>query len=98
MQSAWAGEPRGIPRSDRDIDRGQLVLIQAEGFSRQALDQVSRDRVAATLGCDRESQARMSFVVGEYGHGKVSIGKTPASLSHYAKLGRLVQSLARLER
>jgi hypothetical protein len=40
----------------------------------------------------------MSFVVGEYGHGKVSIGKTPASLSHYAKLGRLVQSLARLER
>jgi hypothetical protein len=37
-------------------------------------------------------------VVGEYGHDKISIGKTPASLAHHAKLGRLVQSLARLER
>jgi hypothetical protein len=32
----------------------------------------------------------MGFVVGEYGHDKVSIGNTPASLAHRAKLGRLV--------
>jgi hypothetical protein len=36
-------------------------------------------------------------VVGEHGHDKISIGKTPASLPDDAKLGRLVQSLARLE-
>ena len=42
--------PRGIARRDRDIDRRQIVLVQTEGFSRQAFDEVARDGVAAASG------------------------------------------------
>ena len=76
---------------------GSVVLVQAKRFSGQALDPVAGDRVAAGRRRDRQPQARMSFVIGEHRQAKISIGKTPASLPDFAKFGRLVQSLARLE-
>jgi len=54
LAAIWRRQPRSVARRDRDVDRGQLVLVQAKGFSCQALDQVPRDRVAAALRCDRE--------------------------------------------
>jgi hypothetical protein len=40
----------------------------------------------------------MSFMVCENGQAKIGVGKSFAALPRGAKLGRLVQALARLER
>ena len=91
-------EPRRLAGGDRDIDRGQAVLIQAEGLTRHAFDEIARHRAAAGARGDRQPQACMILVICEHGQNEVRIGEPPASLPHHAKLGRLVQSLARLER
>jgi hypothetical protein len=91
-------EPRRLAGGDRDIDRGQAVLIQAEGLARHAFDEIARHRAAAGARGDRQPQACMILVICEHGQNEVRIGEPPASLPHHAKFGRLVQSLARLER
>ena len=54
-------KPRRLARGDRDIDRGQDMLIQAEGFARHALDEIASDGAAAAARRDRQPQARMMF-------------------------------------
>jgi hypothetical protein len=73
------------------------MLIQAKGFSRHALDEVSGHRAPAGARRDRQAQARMSFMVCEYRQSKVCVAKSPAALPYCTKLGRLVQTLARPE-
>jgi hypothetical protein len=97
-QIAARRKPRCLARGDRDIDRGQAMLIQSERLARHALDEISRHRSAAGARGDRQPQACMMVMICEHGQNEVRIGEPPASLPHHAKLGRLVQSLARLER
>ena len=42
---------------------GQLVLVQAKGFSGEALDAVARDRAAGGPRRHRQPQARMSLML-----------------------------------
>jgi hypothetical protein len=91
-------EPRSFACRHGDIHRRQGMLVQAKGFSCQALDQVARDCAAAASRRDRQPQARVSFMVCEYGQNKIRVGKAPAALPYYTKFGRLMQTLARLER
>jgi hypothetical protein len=91
-------EPRRFARSDRDVDRGQGVLVQAEGLACHAFDEIAGHGAAAAARGDCQSQACMIMVICEHGQNEVRIGEPPASLPHHAKFGRLVQSLARLER
>jgi hypothetical protein len=74
------------------------MLIQAKGFSRQALDTISSNGGAERARCYRQAQPRIGFMVRQYRQAKIRIGKSFAALLHLAKFGRLVQTLARLER
>ncbi len=58
--------PRSIAGGERDIDRGQCMLIQAKGLACNALDAVAGNRAAEGSGGDGEPQARMSFMVGQH--------------------------------
>jgi hypothetical protein len=73
-------------------------LIQTKGFSRQALDAIAGDGRSAGARRYRKAQPRMSFMVCQDRQAKIGIGKSPAALPDLAKFGRLVQTLARLER
>ena len=89
---------RRFASGDGDIDRRQAMLVQTKGLARQALDAVARDGGAEGAGRDAQPQPRMSFLIDEYGETEECIRKATALLSHVAKFGRLMQTLARLER
>jgi hypothetical protein len=74
------------------------MLAQTKGFSRQALDSIAGH--SGTEGSRRYRQAkpRMSFMVCQHRQAKIHVGKSPAALPNLAIFGRLVQTLARLER
>jgi hypothetical protein len=97
-QIAADREPRRIARGDGDVDRGQAVLIQAERLARHAFDEIAGHGAAAAARGDRQPQTCMILLICEHGQNEVRIGEPPATLPHHAKFGRLVQSLARLER
>jgi hypothetical protein len=97
-QVARAGPRRGVACGHHDIHGRQRMLIQSERLACQALDEVARDGRAQGARGDRQSQARMSFMVGKYGQGKICVGDSPATLPYHAKFGRLVQALVRFER
>jgi hypothetical protein len=83
---------------DSDVDRRQFMLVQTKGFSRQALDPVAGHGGAERASRNRKTQSRMAFMIGEYRHTEVRIGQPSAALPDRAKFGRLMQTLARLER
>jgi hypothetical protein len=93
-----ARKPRSVARRHGDIDRRQRMLNQAEGLSRQTLDTVAQHGVAAGARRDREPKPRIRFMVCQNGQAKIGVGKSSAALPRSAKFGRLVQTLARLER
>jgi len=97
-QIARGGMSCGITRCNSDIDGRQGLLIQAKGFSRQALDTIARNGGSAAARRYGQAEPRMSFIVGQNGQAKVCVGKSSAALPYCAKFGRLVQTLARLER
>jgi hypothetical protein len=74
------------------------VLVEAERFTRETLQVIARDSGAARASCDRKAESRMAVMIGEHRQGKVGIRHSLAVLPNRAKLGRLVQALARLER
>ena len=74
------------------------MLVQTEGFSCEAFDAIARDRAAECSRRYAQSQSRVSFMIGQNRQTKKCIGEFPAAPLHFAKFGRLVQSLARLER
>ena len=83
---------------DGDIDRRQGVLVQAKGLARQALDAIAGNCRAEGAGSDAQPQSRMRFLIHENRQTEECIRKTTALFLHVAKFGRLMQSLARLER
>ncbi|HLZ98200.1 MAG TPA: hypothetical protein VKP66_09620 [Steroidobacteraceae bacterium] len=89
---------RRVPCRHSDVDRRQIVLVQTEGFARQALDAVSSHGGAEGAGRYRQSQTRITFMIGERRHTEVRVGRPFAALPDSAKFGRLMQTLARLER
>jgi hypothetical protein len=88
---------RGVARRHRDVDRWQVMLVQTKGFPRQALDAVARYGAAEGTCCNRQAQSWMTFIVGQNRQTKEGVGQSFAALPYGAKLGRLVQTLARLE-
>jgi hypothetical protein len=90
--------PCGSMRCNSDIDGRQCVLVQAKRFSRQALDTIARNGGSAGARRYGQAEPRMSFMVRQNGQAKVRVGKSSAALPYCAKFGRLVQTLARLER
>jgi hypothetical protein len=97
-QRARGRKPRGIAGCDCHVDTRQRVLVEPERFTRETLQVIAHDGVAARASCDRKTETRMAVVVGEHGQAKVGIRDSLAILPNRAKLGRLVQALARLER
>ena len=92
------GNARSIARRHSDVDRRQFMLVQTKGFSRQALDTVAGHGGAESASRYRQTQTRMTFMIREYRHTEVRIGQPAAALPDLAKFGRLMQTLARLER
>ncbi len=74
------------------------MLVQAKGLSCQALDTIASNGAGAGARRYRQAQPRISFMVCQNRQAKISVCKFFAALPNMAKFGRLVQSLARLER
>jgi hypothetical protein len=74
------------------------VLVQAKGFSCEAFYAVAC--YGGTEGSRRDAQTQpgMGFVVGNNRQAKKRIGEFFAAPFYVSKFGRLVQTLARLER
>ena len=89
---------RRVARRHHDVDARQQVLIMAERFSRQALQVIAHDGRAAGARGDGEPQARVSMRIRQHGQAEVGVRHSLALLPYRAKFGRLVQTLARLER
>lgn len=86
-----------VARSNGDIDGRESVLVQAEGFSRQALDAVTGYSAGAGTRCNREAKTRMIFIVTQYRQTEVRVVEFSAALPDLSEFGRLMQSFARLE-
>src|SRR5260370_6469691 len=89
---------RRVSRRHSDVDRRQIVLVQTKGFSREALDAVAGHGSAEGASRYRQTQSRMTFMIGEHRHTEVRVGQPVAALPDRAKFGRLMQTLTRLER
>jgi hypothetical protein len=74
------------------------VLVQTKGLSRETFDAIARDRGAEGSGRYTQTQSGKGFIIGQDRQTKKSIGEFLAAPLHIAKFGRLMQTLARLER
>jgi len=89
---------RRVASRHSDVDRRQIVLVQTKGFSRQALDTVAGHCGAESTSRYRQTQSRMTSMIREHRHTEVRVGQPAAAHTDRAKFGRLMQTLARLER
>ena len=74
------------------------MLVQAKGFSCEAFDAIACHGAAEGSGRNAQTQPSMGFMVGEDRYTKKPIGEFFTAPFHVTKFGRLVQTLARLER
>ena len=74
------------------------MLVQAKGFSCEAFDAIACHGGTEGSRRDAQTQPRMGFVVGNNRQAKERIGEFFAAPFYISKFGRLVQTLARLER
>jgi hypothetical protein len=74
------------------------VLVQAKGFSCQAFDAIACHGGPEGSRRDAQAQASMGLMVGHYRQAKKRIEEFFPAPFHVSKFGRLVQTLARLER
>jgi hypothetical protein len=74
------------------------VLVQTKRLSCEALDAIACDRSAEGSRRYTQTQSRKGFMIGQDRQTKKCIGKFFAAPLYFAKFGRLVQPLARLER
>jgi hypothetical protein len=74
------------------------MLVQAKGFSREALDAVAGHGSAESARRYGQTQPRMTYMIGQNKQTEIRVGPFSAALSGSAKIGRLAQTLARLER
>jgi hypothetical protein len=74
------------------------VLVQAKGLSGETLDAIAC--YGRTEGARRDAQAQpsMVFMIGQHDKRKKRIRELFPEPFHISKFGRLVQTLARLER
>lgn len=93
-----ARQARCVSSGDGNIDRRQGVLVQAKGFSCEAFDAVARHGGAERARRNAQPQARIGFMIGQDRQTKIRIGELSAAPLQVAKFGRLMQTLARLER
>jgi hypothetical protein len=73
-------------------------LVQTKGLACEAFDAVARYGGAEGARRDAQTQSRIGFMIGQDGKRKKSIDEFSAAPLHITKFGRLVQTLARLER
>jgi len=97
-QIGRAGRSRGFSGGHGNIDRRQRVLVQAKGLSGEAFDAIARYGGTEGPRRDAQTQAGMGFVIGQYRQAKKRIGEFFSAPFNDLKFGRLVQTLARLER
>jgi hypothetical protein len=97
-QFTRGGQARGAPSGDGDIDRRQRVLVQTKGLTGKTLDAIARNRRTEGAGRDAQSQPRIGFMIGQDRQAEEGIGEFSTAPRNLAKFGRLVQTLARLER
>ena len=74
------------------------MLVQAKGFSCEAFDAVAGDGCAEGACRDAQTQSRIGFIIGQDRQSKKRVGEFATAPLHFTKFGRLVQTLARLER
>lgn len=74
------------------------MLVQTKGLSREAFDAIACDGSAEGSRRYTQTQSRKGFMIGQDRQTKKCIGKFLAATLDFAKFGRLVQTLARLER
>jgi hypothetical protein len=74
------------------------VLVQAKGLSCEAFDAIACHGGTEGSRRDTQPQPSMGFMVGHNGEAKKRIGEFFAAPFHVSKFGRLMQTLARLER
>jgi hypothetical protein len=91
-------ETRGIARRHSHIDRRQCMLVQPKGFASQAFDAIACHGCAEGASRNRQPQPRMTFIIGQNRQTEKRVAQSLAALPKGTKFGRLMQSLARLER
>ena len=74
------------------------MLVQTKRLSCQAFDAIACDGGAECSRRYAQTQSRKSFMIGQNQQTEIGIGEFFAAPLHVAKFGRLMQSLARLER
>jgi hypothetical protein len=74
------------------------MLVQAKRFASQAFDAIARYGSAEGACRDREAKARMTFIIAKNRQTEKGVAQSLAALPKGTKFGRLMQSLARLER
>jgi hypothetical protein len=73
-----AGGPTGAcPGADDQVEAGELVLMQAEGFADDPADTITLDAAARGTHRDGKPETRPAFIVPERSHSKESISKAP---------------------
>jgi len=91
-------ETRSLARRHGDVHRGQALLVQPKRFPREPLDAIARHGGTEGPGCDRQTQSRMILLIAQNRQAEIRVAESLAALSHGTEFGRLVQTLARLER
>ena len=91
-------ETCSVARRHHDIHRRQRVLVQAKRFAREALEAIADNGSSGGARRDRQPQSRTASIVRHNGQVEIGVGQSFATLPDRAKFGRLVQTLARLER
>ena len=97
-QIGRAGRSRGFSGGHGNIDRRQRVLVQAKGLAGETFDAIACHGGTEGARRDAQTQASMRFMIGQNRKRKERIGKLFPAPFHFTKFGRLVQTLARLEK
>ena len=85
-------------RIDDDIDRRQLMLVQAERFANQSLDPVAPHRVADDARCNRQPQPGSGTVVASRENREHTVGGAPRLTIDAVEFGFCLETLSRSER
>ena len=83
---------------DGDINGRQAVLVQAKGLARQPLDAIAGNCGAEGARSDAQPQPRVRLLIHQNRQTEECIREATAMFLHVTKFGRLMQTLARLER
>jgi hypothetical protein len=91
-------QARRAAGGDGNIDRRQCVLVQTKGLTDKAFDAITRNGRTEGARRDAQSQPRKGFMIGQDRQAEERIGEFSTAPRNLAKFGRLMQTLARLER